>query len=198
MIGTVVAAALWALVASFLLSLFVGVLVAGAIAATRPAAAMRGALWSVALAAAGFAPVAILAVMLVRGATAGAAPAGMPATTDVSARSNAPAPAHQVGSPRIANVPAPEHPIVLRLPGAPAVAPLVAGGIVAVWALGALIGLAGLGRSLVRVRGLKRRSSPLDGLATELHWLTTTPGARSICACRMKRKRRLRWVFGGR
>jgi hypothetical protein len=57
------------------------------------------------------------------------------------------------------------------------VAPLVAGGIVLVWALGALIGLVGLGRSLVRVRRLKGRSSPLDGgLATELPWLTTTAG----------------------
>jgi beta-lactamase regulating signal transducer with metallopeptidase domain len=71
----------------------------------------------------------------------------------------------------------PGYALVLRVPGPPDVAPLAARGIVLVWALGALIGLAGLGRSLLRVRGLKGRSSPLDGtLATELPWLTTTAG----------------------
>jgi beta-lactamase regulating signal transducer with metallopeptidase domain len=179
MIGTVVAAALWALVASLLLSLVLGGLVAGAIALTRPAAATRQALWSLALAAAGFAPVAILAVMLVRGSLGVAAgdiapvpggraahitAAGTPQHAAISARTDA-APAAKVNA----------H--TLRVPGPPDVAPLVARGIVVAWGLGALIGLAGLGRSLMRVRSLKSRSSPLDGeLATELPWLTTTAG----------------------
>jgi uncharacterized protein YjbI with pentapeptide repeats/beta-lactamase regulating signal transducer with metallopeptidase domain len=54
-------------------------------------------------------------------------------------------------------------------------------GVVAVWALGALGGLLGLAGSIVRVRGLKRRSSPLDGtLADELPWLTEVGPGREI------------------
>ena len=65
----------------------------------------------------------------------------------------------------------------LRLPAPPDVAPLAAQAIVIIWALGALAGLIGLGRSLVRVRSLKLRSSALDGdLVDELPWLTTMPG----------------------
>ena len=49
------------------------------------------------------------------------------------------------------------------------------------WALGALIGLIGLAASVARVRGLKRRSSPLDGtLADELPWLTEVGPGREI------------------
>jgi beta-lactamase regulating signal transducer with metallopeptidase domain len=179
MIGTVVAAALWALVASLLLSLVVGGLVAGTIALTRPAAATRQALWSLALAAAGFAPVAILAVMLVRGSLAGAAGDTAPLPSGRAAHLTAAgAPQHQAISAHEASASSsPAKARVLRVPGPPDVAPLAARGIVFVWALGALIGLVGLGRSLVRVRGLKGRSSPLDGaLATELPWLTTIAG----------------------
>ncbi len=57
----------------------------------------------------------------------------------------------------------------------------LAAGVVAVWGLGALIGLFGLAASIWRVRGLKRRSSPLDGtLADELPWLTASSAAREI------------------
>jgi uncharacterized protein YjbI with pentapeptide repeats/beta-lactamase regulating signal transducer with metallopeptidase domain len=57
----------------------------------------------------------------------------------------------------------------------------LARGVVAVWAFGALIGLFGLAASIVRVRGLKRRSSPLDGtLADELPWLTAADAKREI------------------
>jgi beta-lactamase regulating signal transducer with metallopeptidase domain len=174
MIGTIVAAALWALAASLLLSVVLGGLVAAAIVLTRPSAATRGALWSVALAAAGFAPVAILAVMLVRGSFAGAADVAMPAPSHAGAHGATPT-RRQADNRTLMTLPGP--PIVVRIPGPPEVAPLAGTGIVALWALGALIGLAGLGRSLARVRGLKKRSSPLDGtLATELPWLTTTPG----------------------
>jgi beta-lactamase regulating signal transducer with metallopeptidase domain len=172
MIGTIVAAALWALAASLLLSVVLGGLVAAAIVLTRPSAATRGALWSVALAAAGFAPVAILAVMLVRGAFAGATDMTAPGSAKATALRTA---IRQWADTPITTLPGPA--VVVRIPGPPNVAPLAAAGIVAIWALGALIGLAGLGRSLGRVRGLKVRSSPLDGtLATELPWLTTTPG----------------------
>jgi len=176
-IGTIVAAALWALVASLLLSLVLGGLVAGMIALTRPAAATRQGLWSLALAAAGFAPVVILAVMLVRGSLAGAAGDMGPMPGGPAAHLTATGAPHQPSTSAREAAPAPNPAFVLRIPGPPDVAPLVARGVVLVWALGALIGVAGLGRSLVRVRGLKGRSSPLDGgLATELPWLTTTAG----------------------
>lgn len=50
---------------------------------------------------------------------------------------------------------------------------VVALAVVAIWIVGALIGLIGLAASVVRVRGLKRRSSPLEGeRADDLPWLT--------------------------
>jgi hypothetical protein len=147
MIGTIVAAALWALIASLLLSLVLGGLVAAAIALTRPAAATRGALWSVALAAAGFAPVAILAVMLVRGASDGADMA-TPAASNSAAHRVAARP--WTSEMPILNLPGPA--VVVRIPGPPNIAPLAGTAIVAVWALGGLIGLGGLARSLARVR----------------------------------------------
>jgi len=53
--------------------------------------------------------------------------------------------------------------------------------VVGVWGLGALIGMIGLAASVWRIRGLKRRSSPLDGaLADELPWLTATGSGREI------------------
>jgi beta-lactamase regulating signal transducer with metallopeptidase domain len=54
-------------------------------------------------------------------------------------------------------------------------------GVVGVWLAGALIGLVGLVASIVRVRGLKKRSSPLEGdLADELPWLTDVAAGREI------------------
>jgi uncharacterized protein YjbI with pentapeptide repeats/beta-lactamase regulating signal transducer with metallopeptidase domain len=54
-------------------------------------------------------------------------------------------------------------------------------GVAGIWAVGALAGLIGLVGSIVRVRGLKRRSSPLDGtLADELPWLTEVGPGREI------------------
>lgn len=173
MIVPVVAAALWALLASVLLSLLLIALVAGLIALARPSAAARGALWSLVLAAAGIAPVAIFAVMLMRGAVA---PEAVPLAPGTSAHGTAAAVQGPAQLAR-ATASAPANAVVVRIPGPPDVAPLAGKSLVALWALGALIGLAGLGRSLFRVRALKARSRPLDGtLATELPWLTTTPG----------------------
>ncbi len=63
----------------------------------------------------------------------------------------------------------------------PRVSRALALGMVAVWALGALAGLIGLAASVARVRGLKRRSSPLDSmLADELPWLTEAGPGREI------------------
>jgi uncharacterized protein YjbI with pentapeptide repeats/beta-lactamase regulating signal transducer with metallopeptidase domain len=54
-------------------------------------------------------------------------------------------------------------------------------GVAGVWVLGALIGLIGLAASVVRVRGLKHRSSLLGAeLANELPWLTEVGPGREI------------------
>jgi beta-lactamase regulating signal transducer with metallopeptidase domain len=186
MIGQIVSAALWAVLASLLLSLVIGAAVATIIHFSRPAGATRQALWSIALGAAGFAPGVILAVMLIRGATG--AVAGDMLTSATIAVPVAAHPERTRGAARtvaIEAVPrrarddegAAKRGSVLHVPPPPDLAPFVAQGIVVAWALGALAGLIGLGRSLVRVRGLKLRSSALDGdLATELPWLTTMPG----------------------
>lgn len=177
MISEIVAAALWALAAGLVLSVVLGLLVAGLIAYGRPAAATRQALWSLALAAAGFAPVAILAVMLVRGALAPETPKAAVAAAHAAPASAPGASRHASAAVPASNHSVPAGGIDLRLPGPPEVAPRVAAGLVALWLLGALFGLGGLGRSVARVRALKARSSPLDGtLATELPWLTSTPG----------------------
>jgi beta-lactamase regulating signal transducer with metallopeptidase domain len=173
MIGTVVSAALWAIVASLALSIVLGAAVALTIRLVRPAASTRQALWSVALGFAGFAPVAILAVMLVRGALPETSPLPATGTAVVSA---APATAHGAAAGPMLPASGAGH-AALRLPEPPAIAPLVARAIIAVWLLGAFAGLVGLVRSLLRVRALKLRSSGLDGdLATELPWLTESPG----------------------
>ncbi len=66
-------------------------------------------------------------------------------------------------------------------PKAPPVSRTIAIAFVALWALGALIGLIGLALSVARVRGLKKRSSPLDAaLADELPWLTAVGPGREI------------------
>lgn len=177
MISAVVAAALWALAAGLVLSIVLGLLVAGLIAFSRPAAATRQALWSLALAAAGFAPVAILAVMLVRGALAPEVPKPVLPVPHHAAAGAAATSHPAIKAAPAAKSAAADGAIPSRLPGPPEVAPRLAAGLVVLWLLGALLGLGGLGRSVARVRGLKARSSPLDGtLATELPWLTTTPG----------------------
>ena len=177
MIGTIVAAALWALAASLLFSVVLGGLVAGAIALARPAAPTRGALWSLAMAFAGLAPVAILAAMLVRGALSAAPPPAPMSAAPHTVHGTTPAAAWHPAAGAAAGPAVTRGAAALHVPGPPEITPLGGGAIVAAWALGALIGLIGLGRSLARVRGLKGRSSPLDGtLATELPWLTTTPG----------------------
>jgi beta-lactamase regulating signal transducer with metallopeptidase domain len=189
-IGQIVSAALWAVLASLVLSLAIGAAVGAIIHFARPAAATRQALWSIALGAAGLAPVVILAVMLIRGATGSAAANEVLDAVPIAAplaghpeRSRGAVPNVAIGAvPQRArddqqHAPAAKHGSALHVPPPPDLAPLAAQGIVIAWALGALAGLTGLGRSLVRVRGLKLRSSALEGdLATELPWLTTMPG----------------------
>jgi beta-lactamase regulating signal transducer with metallopeptidase domain len=175
-VGTIVAAALWAFGAGLALTLLVGVAVAAVIAATRPAAATRQALWTLALAVAGFAPIVVLAVMLVRGALGAPGPTPVSATAAHAGARTAAAATAQTGRSASGAGRAWAGPLV-AVSAPPGLAAPLAAGIVTVWALGALVGLAGLARSIARVRALKRRSSPLEGtLATELPWLTTTAG----------------------
>ncbi|HEY0381723.1 MAG TPA: M56 family metallopeptidase [Candidatus Elarobacter sp.] len=182
MIEAVVGVALRAILASVLLG---GVLAALVLVATRTlslTAATRHALWTSALVATALMPLAGVGVSLAR-ATAAAAPApSLPATEFASDVTSSPAGADM-------------HTFVIvdgpsAQPGAtafafatwtPRVSRALALGVVGVWALGALGGLIGLAASVARVRGLKRRSSPLDGtLADELPWLTEVGPGREI------------------
>ena len=196
MIEAIVGVALRAILASVLLG---GVLAALVLVATRTlalTAATRHALWTSALIATALMPLAGIGVSLAR-ATVAAAPATLPAAQsafDAAASSSSPQ------SPQVATfafiddtAPAPTAApksfadrlaLADRLAFAawtPRVSRALALGVVGVWALGALIGLIGLAASVARVRGLKRRSSPLDGaLADELPWLTEVGPGREI------------------
>jgi uncharacterized protein YjbI with pentapeptide repeats/beta-lactamase regulating signal transducer with metallopeptidase domain len=105
----------------------------------------------------------------------------------------APSPSHQ--PPTKSGAVAPEVTVAIAAPSAfavlserlaaipvtPRMSREIALGVVGIWVLGAFVGLVGLAASIARVRGLKRRSSPLDGtLADELPWLTAVGSGREI------------------
>jgi uncharacterized protein YjbI with pentapeptide repeats/beta-lactamase regulating signal transducer with metallopeptidase domain len=186
----IVDVALRAILASVLLG---GVLVLAVLAATRwlsLSASTRHALWTIALIATAVMPLAGVGVSLARGM------APQPAVVvNSSAVIPGPVPAN-IGSPRThpdASSGAPAHRAAtaarpsaytfptLRFSFMPRLSREPALAVVGVWLAGALIGLAGLVASIVRVRGLKRRSSPLEGdLADELPWLTDITAGREI------------------
>ena len=195
MIEAVVGVALRAILASVLLG---GVLAALVLLATRTlslTAATRHALWTSALVATALMPLAGIGVSLSR-TTVAAAPAPFAAAQsafDAAASSSphmpdfttfavidgaaaVPTAAPKSFADRLA--------LADRLAFAawtPRVSRALALGVAGLWALGALIGLIGLAASVARVRGLKRRSSPLDGtLADELPWLTEVGPGREI------------------
>jgi uncharacterized protein YjbI with pentapeptide repeats/beta-lactamase regulating signal transducer with metallopeptidase domain len=195
MIEAVVGVALRAILASVLLG---GVVAALVLLATRTlslTAATRHALWTSALVATALMPLAGIGMSLAR-ATVAAAPAPLPAaqsafhvaassapqtsdfTTFAVIDGTAPVP---VAAPRSF---ADRLALADRLAftaWTPRVSRALALGVVGLWALGALIGLIGLAASVARVRGLKRRSSPLDAaLADELPWLTEVGPGREI------------------
>ncbi|HWT06916.1 MAG TPA: M56 family metallopeptidase, partial [Xanthomonadales bacterium] len=197
MIEAVVGVALRAILASVLLG---GVLAALVLVATRTlslTAATRHALWTTALVATALMPLAGIGMSIAR-ATIGATPATSPATQTVSdaatsARTEDPHFTTFVVLEKLSTAPAappasPSFAERLRLADrlafaawTPRMSRELALVVVAVWALGALIGLIGLAASVIRVRGLKRRSSPLDGtLADELPWLTEAGRGREI------------------
>jgi uncharacterized protein YjbI with pentapeptide repeats/beta-lactamase regulating signal transducer with metallopeptidase domain len=165
-------AAIWAIVATIGLSTLIALAVGAVIAAAKPAASTRHALWFVALVVPAIAPLVIVGAMAARGLAADAPPTIVPIVT----------PAHAVtaasGTGTAAVAPAPfTAALHLHVPGVPSIPQDIALLLAGLWLAGALIGLAGLARSIVRVRGLKARSSPLEGtLADELPWLTQGRG----------------------
>jgi len=179
MLEGIVSAALHAVVASLVVGVVLGAIVFALVRFLALSAAVRHALWTIALVATALVPLATFAVSASRAvdvntqSRTGAAPAEIgvaSATGDRGSRPASGANGARRSSPH-------EH---AGAPPAPAFAPTdlhlnrtLAAGIVAVWALGAAIGFGGLAASILRVRGLKRRSSPLDAaLADDLPWLT--------------------------
>jgi uncharacterized protein YjbI with pentapeptide repeats/beta-lactamase regulating signal transducer with metallopeptidase domain len=202
----IVGVALRAILASVFLG---GVLAALVLLATRAlalTASTRHALWTTALIATAVMPLAGIGVSLARATVAPATasssftPAGtLSGTFDGSHaaldhRTRAAEHAANASAAPAAAAAAPHGVVGFFAPGAawlldrlsvtrwtPRMSRVLAETVAGVWALGALIGLIGLAASIVRVRGLKRRSSPLDGaLADELPWLTEVGPGREI------------------
>ena len=198
MVEAIVGAALRAILASVVLG---GVLALLVLAATRLlalTAATRHVLWTTALIATAVMPLAGIGMPppapRSRRRSRSSSPAAMPRRGTRSARTpnrrdgSTPdhSPAASGGSPRRrhrtgcrgARPPSLGARFAAWTPRVPRVLALaVAMG----WALGALVGMADLLASVVRVRGLRRRSSPLDAaLADELPWLTAAGAGREI------------------
>lgn len=167
MIESIVGAAVWAVVASIIVALVLAGIVVLIVQTVRPVAATRHMLWIVALFIAGVAPLVIGATMAARGALTPATV--IPGQTGPARTTNGNVGASPATAPVVMRVP--------RVPGVPHIQNTMALALAALWLLGALAGIGGLLRSIVRVRSLKARSSPLDGaLADELPWLTARGG----------------------
>jgi uncharacterized protein YjbI with pentapeptide repeats/beta-lactamase regulating signal transducer with metallopeptidase domain len=189
MLEAIVNVALRAILASVLLG---GVLVLAVLAATRwlsLTASTRHALWTIALIATALMPLAGVGVSLARGmAPQPAVVAASPALLDpLAARVTAGGASLSIGggTPAYQAAPAARPSgfsfANFSLDFTPRLSRELALGVVGVWLAGALIGLVGLLASIVRVRGLKKRSSPLEGdLADELPWLTDVAAGREI------------------
>ncbi len=187
MLEAIVNVALRAILASVLLG---GVLVLAVLAATRwlsLTASTRHALWTIALIATALMPLAGVGVSLARGMATRPAlgvdsSAVVPRPVPARVALGAPPAAWGGATPHVATAAPPASALPsLSLAFTPRLSRELALGIVAVWVAGALIGLVGLVASLVRVRGLKKRSSPLEGaLADELPWLTDPTAGREI------------------
>ncbi|HYZ17511.1 MAG TPA: pentapeptide repeat-containing protein [Candidatus Acidoferrum sp.] len=186
MIEAVVAVALRAILASVVLGAALAALVFAATRVLPLTAATRHALWTTALVAMAAMPLAGLAVSASRATRVPAvvtmAPTGsyhpLP-PPHVSGRASHPSPPRTIDGV--------SHPAIAAASAAsgfsftPHLTRALALGVAGAWVLGALIGLIGLTASVVRVRGLKRRSSPLGAeLADELPWLTEIGPGREI------------------
>jgi uncharacterized protein YjbI with pentapeptide repeats/beta-lactamase regulating signal transducer with metallopeptidase domain len=173
MLEAIVGAALHAVIASFVTGAILSAIVFALVRVLALSAAARHALWTIALVATAIVPLAAFGVSAARvsvNATGSEGAAGI-------ARSARSAPNARRAESRGMSQAMPRAAVSFALPELRP-SRTIALGVVGVWALGAAIGFAGLAASLRRVRGLKRRSSPLDGaLADDLPWLTE--GARS-------------------
>ncbi|MBV8369139.1 MAG: pentapeptide repeat-containing protein [Candidatus Eremiobacteraeota bacterium] len=206
MLEAVVGVALRAILASVVLGGVLGALVLIATRALALTAATRHALWTTALLATALMPLAGVGVSVARAYAAPQLVATAPETVkvvraplsdigtksrtahDSSALAQPPEPKSPAQTPASSPRSDASHSFASSLRDrftfagwTPRVTRNLAAGVVGVWLLGALIGLFGLAASILRVRGLKRRSSPLDGtLADELPWLTAPNAAREI------------------
>ncbi|HEX3468535.1 MAG TPA: pentapeptide repeat-containing protein [Candidatus Elarobacter sp.] len=199
MLEAIVGVALRAILASVLFGAVLSGLVLLATRRLALTAATRHALWTTAMIATAVMPLAGVAVSLAR-ATPVETPAAVtsPAVTASSSR-HAQWPADRalpirtsatgtsaVTTSSTTAAPPPSSSLLRTVPLAlaswtPQVTRALALGVVAVWSLGALAGIIGLFAGVLRIRGLKRRSSPLDAtLADELPWLTATGPGREI------------------
>lgn len=199
MIEAVVGVALRAILASVVLGAVLSALVLVVTRRSALTAATRHALWTTAMIATAVMPLAGIAVSLIRATPAASAAAAWQPAVQAGApgQRSAQQPRYvQTWTRTPATKPAydartatPATPAVTALRGAiiaiagwtPRVTRALALGVVGVWALGAAIGMIGLAASVLRIRGLRRRSSPLDGaLADELPWLTASGAGREI------------------
>ncbi len=207
MVEAIVGAALRAILASVVLGGALALLVLAATRALALTAATRHALWTTALIATAAMPLAGIGMPLARAALAATSPQQLAATspqqlasTDTSARDAVGPYAEPQGRQHVRpqrQRQAAEARAMAIVPGAEAARPpslaqrfaawtprvprLLALAVAIGWALGVLAGLANLLASVVRVRGLRRRSSPLDAaLADELPWLTAAGPGREI------------------
>ncbi len=169
MLEAVVAVALRAVCAGIVLGAVLGLLALAAARALRLTAATRHALWIAVLIALVVMPLAGIGTSLAR-----TSEAPVPAWhgRDPAAEAPVPQAAHGASGDTAQAQGTGWTPRVPRI-----LALALAGG----WALGALAGLLNLVTSVVRLRALRRRSSPLDGaLADELPWLTQAGSGREI------------------
>ena len=199
MIEAVVGVALRAILASVVLGAVLSGLVLVVTRRSALTAATRHALWTTAMIATAVMPLAGIAVSLIRAtpaetgvATQWSAQGGLPAQHSrqpsryVQTWTRTPAGSLAIGARTATSgttqATAPPSGVMFALAGwTPRVTRALALGVVGGWGLGALIGMIGLAASVWRIRGLKRRSSPLDGaLADELPWLTATGSGREI------------------
>ena len=188
MVEAIVGVALRAILASVLLGSVLAGLVALATRTLALTAATRHALWTTALIATGLMPLAGVAVSVARAVviepepvvTRYERPAVTVAPRPVSKPAREPSGVAASSAPATKSTTTwPERLAFVR--STPRMSRTLAAGAAIVWAVGALIGLFGLAASIIRVRGLKKRSSPLDGpLADELPWLTEARSGREI------------------
>jgi beta-lactamase regulating signal transducer with metallopeptidase domain len=158
-----VAHLVWAFVAGSLVALAIAAGVALVVRIARPDARVRALMWFFTALLCVVAPATIAGAMLVRHTDAPRVERRV--AWEPPHAASASAPLRRVADASRAAL------------AAPSFTPPIAQTIAILWIAGVIAGMAGLARSIWRVRALKARSSPLDGaLAGELPWLTDGAG----------------------